>query len=282
MWINSVYPTFFLVTHRGLTHSLFFGFFAGIAVLYLASRSRVRAKLQRFIDFKPEISKGAVAFSYAGVVMHLLLDYTTTRGVPLLYPLETSRFSAEVFFYTDIYLTILSLIIIILLYKKIVRKDAHIKILVIFLIVFAVLGGIRIEEKNSALDLIKDNAAEAYPTMNIFDWYVLSGDNDQIKIYEYDGLGHVSPYNGTFSRMNIGGEDNLSAALELSGNLPQVKLFMWRAYSVAVNASYDDGNWLIEYYDPLQDAMVRDYPAFFRRFNGQVNVSVQGGRAFIS
>ncbi len=27
LWIQNVYPTFFLITHRGITHSLFFGFF---------------------------------------------------------------------------------------------------------------------------------------------------------------------------------------------------------------------------------------------------------------
>jgi len=39
-------------------------------------------------------------------------------------------------------------------------------------------------------------------------------------------------------------------ALDLAANLPQVKLFRWRAYAVAINASKLNGSWLLEYYEP--------------------------------
>ncbi|MCX9073609.1 MAG: metal-dependent hydrolase, partial [Candidatus Methanoperedens sp.] len=101
VWINSVYPTFFLIVHRGITHTLFFGFFTALAVLYLATREKVRSRVQKFISLETSFSKRTAVFAYAGVLVHLFLDYTTTRGVPVFYPFEAARYSAEVFFYTD-------------------------------------------------------------------------------------------------------------------------------------------------------------------------------------
>jgi lipoprotein signal peptidase len=57
------------------------------------------------------------------------------------YPFSPTRQSAEVFFYT-IYLTMLSLLIIIYLYKKPQQVNNSAKFLMIFLIVFAGLGAL--------------------------------------------------------------------------------------------------------------------------------------------
>ncbi|HEY9204743.1 MAG TPA: metal-dependent hydrolase [Candidatus Methanoperedens sp.] len=285
MWINFVYPTFFLVTHRGLTHSLFFGFFTGFAVLYLASRAGIKNRLQRFFGLDAVVTPGAVLFAYAGVVLHLVLDYVTTRGVPLLFPFEVTRYSAEVFFYTDIYLTILSVIIIIALYKKLWQKNAVTGFLILFLVAFALLGTVRMVEKTSAGDSIQGNDINTYPTMNPFDWYILADDGENIKIYEYNGFSRTLPYNETTLKLYVApGSENPDpgTALAIAGELPQVKMFKWRAYDVAINASFNDEKWLLQYYDPLQRAMIRDSPSVFRRINSPLNVTVEGERAFLS
>ena len=282
VWINSFYPTFFLIVHRGITHTLFFGFFTALAVLYLATREKVRSRVQKFISLETSFSKRTAVFAYAGVLVHLFLDYVTTRGVPVFYPFETARYSAEVFFYTDIYLTILSLIFIILLYKKYVQKEAATKILIIFLVVFAVLGALRLTEKNSAENAIQDPGIKLYPTMSPFDWYAVGQDAGNIRIYEFNG---TLRYNETFSRMTVISQgEALDDALLRAGELPQVKMFKWRAYAVAVNASFDNGSWLIEYYDPLQRKMLRGTFFAFRRAVadfGSVKVRVEKEKAFV-
>jgi inner membrane protein len=283
LWINYLYPTSYLITHRGLTHSLFFGFFVGIMVLFLASRNSVKTIVKKYIDFEPVINLRTVMFAYAGVIIHLFLDYTTTRGVPFFYPFQASRYSAEVFFYTDTYLTILSLVIIIILYKKPLQMRNTTKFLAIFLLAFAVLGGLRIAEKNSAEQFFPGTNLEAYPTMNPFEWYVLGEDQNKVRIYEYNGLRQSSTYNETILRMNIvsSGED-LDAALDAAGKLPQVWMFKWRAYTVAINASSHDGIWYLEYYDPMQRAMIRGAPAeFFMRITAPIRVKVEAGAAVV-
>lgn len=282
LWINYIYPNFFLLVHRGITHSLFFGFFTGIALLYLGSRRYVKNKIRRYIDCEPLFSSRTIAFAYAGVLIHLFLDYVTTQGIPLLYPVDTARYAAEVFFYTDIYLTVISLIIVIFLFKKPLQKNTT-KFLVVFLIVFATMGALRIAEKTSAEQFFHDENTtylKAYPTMNPFNWYALAEAKNEISIFEYDGIKRTSPYNETVPRLSILSQgDKLDSALLASGELPQVKMFKWRAYAVAINASFSDGAWYLEYYDPLRSAMFRDTPAVFRRINAPIKVKVEAGKA---
>jgi inner membrane protein len=286
LWINFIYPTSYLITHRGITHSLFFGFFTGIAVLYLATNRKIKATVKRFIDFEPLITRRTIMFAYAGIVLHLFLDYVTTRGVPLFYPFDPARFSAEVFFYTDVFLTILSLAIIIILYRRPQYSKVSAKFLVLFLIVFAGLGALRLGEKNDAEAFFQDMDIKAYPTMSPFDWYVLGEDEDTIKIYDYKGYEGISEYDRTFPKITMASQgEGLNNALDAAGELPQVKMFKWRAYSVALNASSNNGTWHLEYYDPLQRSMMRNISLSFRRVArsfGSLNVTVEGGRAFVA
>lgn len=284
LWIQYLYPTFFLITHRGITHSLFFGFFTVLIILYLATRDRVKDRVRRFVSFEPAITPRTIAFAYAGVIIHIFLDYTTTRGIPIFFPFDVTRYSAEVFFYTDIYLTILSLIIIIFLYKMPLQRQATTKFLIIFIVIFAVLGAVRVVEKTGAEDFFKDQN-KAFPTTSVFNWYVLGNDGDKINIYEYNGHDRTSSYNMTVPKLNITTEgENLDVALHAAGEMPQVKMFKWRAYTVAINASFSDGAWSLEYYDPVQRAMAHGSPAFFRRAAagfGSVKVRVEGDRVIV-
>jgi inner membrane protein len=286
MWINFFYPTFFLITHRGITHSLFFGFITAICVLYMASRSRIRSYIRRFINFEPVINGRSIVFACAGVVLHLFLDYMTTRGVPLLFPLTTVRYSAELFFYTDLSLTILSLVMIVYLYKKPQQKNTAIKFLLVFLLIFALLGTVRTVEKSGAEGFFHGAEMKAYPTTSPFDWYVMGGNGEEIGIYDYNGLDGRSQYNETVKRIHVlKSGDGMDRALSTAEELPRVKMFRWRAYAVAVNASFDEETWSFVYYDPMQRAMFRDMPRIFKgvaRGFGSMNVTVKGNTAMVT
>lgn len=282
LWINFLYPNFFLLTHRGITHSIFFGFLTGLFILYLATQSRVKNKIKHYVDFEPVFSRRTILFAFAGVMLHLFLDYSTTRGVPLLYPFDVSRYSAEVFFYTDTYLMVLALLMVIWLYRKPLQKNTAVKFLVIYLIVFAGLGTVRLTEKISAEQFFHDTEIKAYPTMSLFDWYALGKDNNEIKIYEYNGYNRTLTYNESVPVMNILSQgEGLDEALGAAGELSQIKMFKWRAYAVAINATSSNGVWLLEYYDPLGKAMARGAPAFLMRINRPIKVQVEAGKAVV-
>lgn len=285
MWVNFVYPTFFLITHRGFTHSLFFGFLTGMFVLYLASRARIRERVRRFIRFEPVVAMYTIAFAVGGVAIHLLLDYLTTRGIPLLYPFSTARYSAELFFYTDLSLTILSLILIIWILKKHEHANTAAKFLIIFIVIFALMGGMRFMEKNRYLGFLQVENAAAYPTSDLFDWYIVQENNDRIRIYEFNGSYGGPVYSNNVSKLNVFSDRSPDEAIAVAGKLPQVKMFMWRAYAVAINATYDGDEWSLEYYDPVSRAQVRDVPGIFKgmaRGFSSLNVTVNGSRAVVT
>lgn len=279
-WINSIYPTSFLITHRGITHSFFFGFFTVVAVLYLACNEKIKSRIRKYVDFNPVFSRRNIAFAYIGVVIHLLLDSLTTRGVPLFYPIDAARKSAEVFFYTDTFLMIVSLAIVVYIFKRPVQKHTYVSFLLIFILTFSIIGSIRINEKNEALGFFGGDKNKAYPSMNPFEWYVIS-DGEYITTYKYNGFDRSSQYNETVLRLNVLSDGaGLDDALGRAGELPQVKMFKWRAYAVAINASFEEGVWLLEYYDPLQRVLMRDTPSVIRNRLPRLtslNVSVDRG-----
>ncbi len=285
IWINFVYPTFFLITHRGITHSLFFGFITATCVLYLTSLTGIRSFINSFIKFEPVITGRSAVFTCAGAALHLFLDYMTTRGVPLFFPLTATRYSAELFFYTELSLTILSLLIIIFLYKKPQQKNTAIKFLFVFLMIFALLGTVRTVEKSGAEGFFHGAEMKAYPTPGPFDWYVMGGIGEEIRIYEYNGLERRSKYNETVKKIDVlKPGDGMERALSTAEELPQVKMFRWRAYAVAVNASFDEETWSFGYYDPVQRAMFKDMPPIFRgaaRGFGSMDVTVNGNKAVV-
>jgi len=61
--------------------------------------------------------------------------------------------------------------------------------------------------------------------------------------------------------------------------LSQIKLFRGRAYAVAINATLENGSWIIEYYDPLARAQIANSKAVFRpalKGYGSVRVREEG------
>lgn len=281
--IQYLYPTFFLITHRGITHSIFFGFFTGVIVLYLASRDSVKKRVQRYISFGPVFSRRNIVYAFAGIIIHLILDYSTTSGVPLFYPFDATRYSAELFFYTDTYLTIVSLIMVIYLFRKPFQTGTIAKFLIILLLISGGLGALRFAEKSNAEQFFHDTSIKFFSTMDPFNWYAQKEESTKIEIYEYNGLKGTSQYNDTFPRLNvISGGDGLDNALRLADELAQLKMFRWRARSVAVNASYSNGTWSLEYYDPIQRAQMRNIPGIFRRSGasfGSLKINVTGDKA---
>lgn len=100
--------------------------------------------------------------------------------------------------------------------------------------------------------------------MDPFNWYAQKEDANKIMIFNYNGLEGKSTYMETTLRFNIlSAGDELDKALSIADQLPQVKMFRWRAHAVAVNAFYGNGTWSLEYYDPIQRMEMRDFSSTF-------------------
>lgn len=281
-FISNVYPTSLLLVHRGMMHSLFFGFFFGLLVLYLAALPRVRGILGRFLKYDIDLSLGTVSFVYAGVLMHLLVDFTTTRGVPLFYPLEALRYSADVFYQIEPVVLAASLLVLAALVRdrSLVRFNKG--LVVVFVVFLLVVGGLRIEGKQSALSNFSGDNAKAFPESGLFSWAVLESETDRFLVYEYNYLdGNISA-GSVFPRLTVTSSlQEAEDAIALAEKLSWVRLFRWRACSVAINAtSAENGSWDIEYYDPLVRVETHDSASLLRlplKNFGAVRVTVLDG-----
>ena len=148
-----------------------------------------------------------------------------------------------------------------------------------------IVGGIRIEGKAAAESFFDGQNAEIYPDSNLFSWAVLENDGIQFLVYGYDSLNGKATNSSAFAKMTVASSiTEAKVAIGAAENLPQVKLFRWRAYAVAINASSQNGSWDIDYYDPLVRAQMANSGPVFRpalKGYGSVRVRVEDGVARI-
>ncbi len=241
VWINYFYPTSLLIVHRGFTHTFLFGFFTVLIVLYFASRIPVKSFIQRFVDFDLDFSFPLIAIAFVGLISHLFLDFLTTRGAPLFYPWDNVRYSADIFFQTEIIIMIASLVVLAELFREKRSKDRsptrfNRNLFVIFLAFFLVVGAIRIEGKETTQSFFANESAKVYPDSSLFQWAVLEDDIDRFHVYEFNSLLGETEHSSTFFRIFIpSGVEGSRKAIEAAEKLSQVRLFRWRAYAVAIN-----------------------------------------------
>jgi len=316
VWINNVYPTPLLIVHRGFTHTFFFGFFTALIVLYLASRHPVKAAIQRFVDFDVDFSAQALAIAYAGILCHLFLDFLTTRGAPLLYPLEATRFSAEIYYHTEFIVLLGSLAALtVLLWERRSRnrrmdggqlgrtpfcqgsaQSFNKKIFIIFTVFILIVGAIRIDGKEAAQSRFENECAGIYPDSNLVLWVALQNYSDSFRVHEFNMLSGRIEQSNEYPKLHlqtngepVPGHDSLSRAINAAESLPQFKLFRWRAYGVATNASLQNGSWHLEFYDPVvKEEMIslslNASPIFQMAVRGyrSIQIDVIGGKAVMA
>ncbi len=277
-WINSVYPSTLLLVHRGITHTLFFGFFFALLIFYLTSREQIKDFLGRFINYDLNFSVKSLSLLYVGVLLHLLVDYTTTRGVPLFYPWQAARYSADIFSQIEPVALIFSLLVLAELIRERHRIKFNKNILVVFVLFFVIAGGVRIEGKASAESFFDGRNARIYPDSNPFSWVVLENDSNQFLVYKYDSLRGKVTNSSAFAKITVASSiTEAKAAIGEAEKLPQVELFRWRAYAVAINAtSQQNDSWIIEYYDPVVRAqMANSGPVFRPALKGYGSVTLR-------
>ncbi len=249
-----------ILSHRGITHSIFFGFFTATILLYVFSRRNAAGFLKKALntpvalEFNPRL----LVFTYAGLLFHLFLDSLTSRGIPLLYPITAKRFSAEIFFYIDFYLMALSAIILayLLLNRKKIADARGVarKLFVIYLIAFLAMGGFRLYEKNVAYGAFDSPEKSVYAAQSPFFWWVVER-GDTIKIYGYDSLNRNVTFEKSVSRFNVNSEGAsfpFEQALSQAEKLRKVREFELNARAVSVNAFFDKNSneWVVEFSDP--------------------------------
>jgi inner membrane protein len=306
IWLAIIFPSpDLLLVHRGITHSLIFGSLTALVAMLLISRPPGRDIFMRWTGIDFSLSWPVAGLAFAGVLMHLFLDYLITKGVPLLYPSDTARFSAELLFHYEIIILVSSVCIALWLIrgfigKKSVSRNTNNKLLVLFLIMILVVGGARVEGKERALALENHgNIAgdlkgdfEIFPDWSLFQWNILNKNESSFQVYSYNSLSNNMSYIASYPRLHVERDSgdpksasDLKEALHLADSDPKVVLFRWRACAVAVNASQNNGSWSFEYYDPVSRAgMVKDsiWMKEMLKRSSSIQVSVKGDQELMT
>jgi len=217
-WIPLFFNTTLPLYHRGITHTIVFGFVTAVIVLFIASRKYFQDLLAHAFrtNIKLSMTWGLLAFAYAGLLSHLFLDWLTTRGIPLLYPFTMQRYSAELFYYIDIDLMLLSIVLLsyaIFKRSKMVlsihneRKNNssnynkphtlensspamngnYAKMFIVLFSVLVILVCLRYYEKSVSSDYFSVPMESVYPsTANPFQWRV--ADKAKGLLYQFDSI----------------------------------------------------------------------------------------------
>lgn len=255
--IGFLAPELFIFTHRGITHSFIFGLVTAIIFIYIISRPSVYGFINYVIkrDIKVEFSWRSVTLAYFGVLTHLFLDYLTTGGIPLLYPFSLTRFTANLYYYTDFITTIVALAVLIILYLRLNPKYKKIA-LTAFMIMLISFGGIRAYEKMDTLQsqTLSDGYTQitAYPTSDMFIWTVVESDGGtKYRVFTYNNLQKKSSNLRDVKNLTInnGTYESAQDAINYSNSIPTVQKFKWNSFYTCINAERTASGWNITYFD---------------------------------
>ena len=258
--VGIIFPQYVIFSHRGITHSLIFGFITSTIFLYFISRKQVTEFINRVIkrDISLKFTKKTVGIAYFGVIIHLLLDYLTYLGIPLFYPFIITRYSAEIYYFADYFMMILGIFVILVLYLNINKnyKKAAMVIFMIFLISF---GGIRAYEKsdviNSENPTLNGNFSliAVYPTRDMFTWKVVRSDaqNSIYFVSDYNTIKKQGSNIKIFKSLSIKNGSYRSAqnAIKIANTYPGVKKLKWNSYYTIIEAEFNSSQWDITYFD---------------------------------
>ncbi len=286
-WAGSILPEQLLLVHRGITHSLFFGPLFGLLVLYLATLPQIRRLWGRLNYLDLEFSSRSLGLVWTGVGLHLLLDYATTRGVPLFYPWQFMRYSADLFYQIEPAVMAAAILMLAVLLRHSLASEQKKRLLVIFLVFLILVAGIRMEGRTAAEEEFSGRNASIYPLAGLLSWAALEDEGGFYQISGYDLLKGTVSAGPKYPKLRVSSRlKEAEEALTAAEGLFQVKIFRWRSYAVAINASYSgNGSWDIQYYDPLVLAQRDGSWSLLRppssRY-GSVKVAVQDGLARVA
>ncbi len=262
IWIGILAPEYFIFTHRGITHSFIFGFFTSLIFLFILSRKPVKEFISSIMhrNINIEFNKSSILIVYFGAITHLILDFLTTKGIPLLYPFSIVRYSAEIYYYIDPITFGVGAVVLFILY---LRLNSNYKkfAMAFFIILLVSFGCIRGYEKINAIETAtitsngSCNEISAYPTTNMFVWNVVKNDhkNKKYNVFRYDALKNRKLNIGDFNSVSIenGSQKSAENALKIANAFPEVERFKWNAYYTCVDAKHNSERWKITYYDFL-------------------------------
>ncbi|MFQ6111979.1 MAG: metal-dependent hydrolase, partial [Nitrospinota bacterium] len=249
--LTAINSTFYLSYHRGLTHSIF-----GAPLFALALAGILRLSLRRGNFWL------MVLLATLGMYTHVFLDLITSFGTQLFTPFSNTRYSLDLVFLVDPFLSLTLGVPLLMVAFLPVRKSVYVArlapILASLYIIFAAWGhGVALEKFKTALAErgIKPTQVAAIPGLgspfrwlglgpgDTFAWNGLAHDEEKIYRASVRVLEEKPP------DIRVIPQHTNSRYEKIAANFEEVKLFLWFARFPQASYYKDGNNHVVEYFD---------------------------------
>lgn len=232
----------YIFTHGGLVHSL-----AGAFVLSLGTGAVLGGiSLAGLLPpvFPVASPYGAWLAILSGSLLHVLLDFLATPGIPLFFPLSDRKFTLGIFAGPSLFMLGLSVFTLVLLVSGAIPPA----VLPVYGLAFLGVLAVR------AVLLVSVSArveGRALPTVNPFRWLIVGTGPDSIRVGRFHIIGGMA---GSESFPLLDGVTG--AEMDRLRDLPEVRRLRYNSY--AVTARREGGTIILS--DPLRTKGYLFYP----------------------
>jgi inner membrane protein len=236
------YPTLYIFTHGGFTHSLFGAFIVG---------SFAAVPMFLMSNFTPMAPFGIAALGaiMAGALSHLALDYLAYPGIPLFYPVSDKKHTLGILGGPSVFIMLASVAYIVTMAAGMAQIDRPWPYVAFFALVLALSAG----AKARAAFMTK---GRTIATINPFKWAVIEDTPDSYLYYRCDLFGRRSPRETYLKYRGI-----TPAEIRKHDGIPEVRRLRYHSYVVTVEA--DGGR--VTYRDPIREKGHIRYPPYYKK-----------------
>lgn len=249
--ISSKRPGLYMFVHGGAAHSI-----AGAAGMAIASYGAIFLLIitgEYFLHSTLPLTFNSWAFLavIAGAMIHILLDFLASPGIPLFWPWRETKYTPGIFAGPSAVMIVISWTFIVLFIAGLVTVQGLLWYGVVFLAYFVISATIRI----AAAITIK---GKTLPTINPLRWLVIEKSENHWSLKFVDLLnGHESGDHlwPEFTGMTQEEADRIS-------DLPEVRRVRYNS-CFTIASRRDNGSIVVE--DPARSEGIIKYPPYYKR-----------------
>lgn len=240
-------PRYYIFTHGGFTHSLAGSIITAILSLLVVI---LVSSFIPWISLKASIAP-AIAPLLAvitGAILHVCVDFLSSPGIPVLYPLSDRKYSLNIFAGPSIFMLVVSIVYAFLL----LAGMAGLEDLTVYLAIFFAILGLRIALKASIALRV---TGRIFPTSHILKWIIVTDRASSVEVRRYQFPRGLSPVAVFPKYLNTSPEE-----IAYFGDLPEVRRHRFYSY---LSVARKEGE-TITLHDPLREEQYFWYPPSYQ------------------
>jgi inner membrane protein len=251
--VSSKRPTLYMLIHGGAAHSIAGA--TGMAVLAYGTLFLIMLAGENFLHFTPPLTFNLLALSavITGALLHVILDFLASPGIPLFWPQNDTKYTLAVFAGPSAVMILVSWTFVILLIAGIVQISGLIFYGILFLLYLTVSITIRIA---AAIRI----SGKTLPTINPFRWLTIEKYRTIWSLKTVNLLTGSEFVNGTWVAL----EGVTQGDIDKVSGIPEVRRVAYNSL-FTIARRLDNGDIVIM--DPSRIEGIVRYPPYYESVN---------------